>query len=206
MTPDAHLEQCMEALDNANRIRKRRAAFKRDLKAGRVSIVDALLDPPDYLLTAKIDELMLAVPKYGRVKVTRVLNSIGIPWSKHVGTLTVRQRTTLAGSFYTGLGRVARDLYPAPDSRGLEIIRAELTPFQRAVLWHANDLGDASLLYENEIARRIGTRPQGVGQGRVILQRLGLLHEDTAEPTAAGMAVLDERENTDRDARLVRAA
>ncbi|HEY2638114.1 MAG TPA: hypothetical protein VGI54_12030, partial [Solirubrobacteraceae bacterium] len=64
----------MDALQRANQIRTRRAQLKRDLKGGRVSIHELLLDPPDYVETAKVFDMLLAVPKYGRVKVNKILN------------------------------------------------------------------------------------------------------------------------------------
>ena len=53
----------MDALKRANEIRTRRARLKRDLKAGRAQIHGLLLDPPEYLLTAKVFDLLLAVPE-----------------------------------------------------------------------------------------------------------------------------------------------
>lgn len=85
----------MEALNRANAIRTRRARLKRDLKAGRTQIQGLLLDPPDYLLTAKVFDLLLAVPKYGRVKVNRVLTHCRISPSKTLGGLSQRQRDEL---------------------------------------------------------------------------------------------------------------
>ena len=89
----------MEALKRANDIRTRRASLKRDLKAGRVHIHGLLLDPPEYLETAKVFDLLLAVPKYGRVKATRYLNQARISQSKTVGGLSDRQRTELIALF-----------------------------------------------------------------------------------------------------------
>src|SRR5581483_4448429 len=60
--PERSLVQRMEALQRANDIRSRRAQLKRDLKAGRQPIHELLLDPPDYLETAKVFDLLLAVP------------------------------------------------------------------------------------------------------------------------------------------------
>ena len=70
--PERSLVQRMEALQRANEIRTQRAQLKRDLKAGRVSIHDLLLEPPEYVETAKVFDMLLAVPKYGRVKVNKV--------------------------------------------------------------------------------------------------------------------------------------
>ena len=66
-----------------------------DLKAGRVQIQVLLLDPPEYLLTAKVFDLLLAVPKYGRVKVNRILTQCRISPSKTIGGLSQRQRHEL---------------------------------------------------------------------------------------------------------------
>jgi hypothetical protein len=93
--PERSLVQRMEALQRANDIRSRRAQLKRDLKAGRQPIHELLLDPPEYLQTAKVFDLLLAVPKYGRVKVNKVLSSCRISPSKTLGGLSERQRGEL---------------------------------------------------------------------------------------------------------------
>jgi len=97
-TPERSLTQRMEALKRANEIRTRRASLKRDLKAGRTQIHGLLLDPPEYLQTAKVFDLMLAVPKYGRVKVNRILTTCRISPSKTIGGLSERQRRELVSS------------------------------------------------------------------------------------------------------------
>lgn len=58
-------------------------------------IHELLLDPPDYLETAKVFDLLLAVPKYGRVKVNKILSTCRISPSKTIGGLSQRQRTEL---------------------------------------------------------------------------------------------------------------
>jgi hypothetical protein len=93
--PERSLDQRMEALRRANDIRTARAKLKKDLKAGRASIHTILLDPPEYLLTAKVFDMLLAVPKYGRVKTNRILNQCRISPSKTIGGLSERQRTEL---------------------------------------------------------------------------------------------------------------
>ncbi|HWT94663.1 MAG TPA: integration host factor, actinobacterial type [Solirubrobacteraceae bacterium] len=85
----------MDALQRANEIRTKRATLKRDLKAGRTSIHDLLLDPPEYLETAKVFDMLLAVPKYGRVKVNKILVQCRISPSKTIGGLSERQRGEL---------------------------------------------------------------------------------------------------------------
>jgi hypothetical protein len=85
--PERSLVQRMEAL--------RRAQLKRDLKSGRARIHDLLLEPPEYVETAKVFDMLLAVPKYGRVKVNKVLVQCRISPSKTIGGLSQRQRTEL---------------------------------------------------------------------------------------------------------------
>jgi S13-like H2TH domain len=95
--PERSLDQRMEALKRANDIRTARAKLKKDLKASRASIHSILLDPPEYVLTAKVFDMLLAVPKYGRVKTNRILNQCRISPSKTIGGLSQRQRTELVG-------------------------------------------------------------------------------------------------------------
>ncbi len=93
--PERSLTQRMEALQRANDIRTRRAQLKRDLKGGRASIHKLLLQPPDFLETAKVFDMLLAVPKYGRVKVNKILQQCRISPSKTIGGLSERQRAEL---------------------------------------------------------------------------------------------------------------
>ena len=94
-TPERSLNQRMDALARANLIRTKRAQLKRDLKSGRLSIHTLLLHPPEYVETAKVCDMMLAVPKYGRVKVNKILAHCRISPSKTIGGLSERQRSEL---------------------------------------------------------------------------------------------------------------
>jgi len=89
----------MEALKRANDIRVRRAKLKKDLKDGQVRVQTILGDPPDYVETAKVFDILMAVPKFGRVKAARFLNQCRISQSKTVGGLSDRQRAELVGLF-----------------------------------------------------------------------------------------------------------
>jgi hypothetical protein len=97
--PQRSLDQRMEALKRANDIRVRRAKLKKDLKDGRVQIESVLDDPPEYVSTAKVFDILMAVPKFGRVKAARLLNQCRISQSKTVGGLSDRQRTELIALF-----------------------------------------------------------------------------------------------------------
>jgi hypothetical protein len=87
---DAALQQRMAALAKADRVRLARAQLKRDLKARRVSICDVLADPPEWVETMPVLQLLLAVPKVGRVKATAMLRGGGISATKTVGGVSMR--------------------------------------------------------------------------------------------------------------------
>jgi hypothetical protein len=97
--PARSRDQRMEALQRANDIRVRRARLKKDLKDGRVKIESILNSPPEYVSTAKVFDILMAVPKFGRVKAARFLNQCRISQSKTVGGLSERQRAELVGLF-----------------------------------------------------------------------------------------------------------
>ncbi len=97
--PERSLDQRMDALRRANDIRVQRAKLKRDLKEGRLRVEAVLEAPPDYVATAKVFDILMAVPKFGRVKASRFLNQCRISQSKTVGGLSERQRTELVGLF-----------------------------------------------------------------------------------------------------------
>lgn len=97
VAPDRMLAQRNDALIKANWTRSKRAELKRDLKAGRVSVASLLASPPEWLETCKVIDLLLATPKWGRVKAAKALRAAGVSPSKTISGLTARQRTELIG-------------------------------------------------------------------------------------------------------------
>jgi hypothetical protein len=95
-TPERSLDQRMAALEIANEARALRAQLKRDLKAGRASIGELLLDSPAFLQSAKVFDMLLALPKVGRVKAAKIMNNCRVSPNKTFGGLSDRQRAELA--------------------------------------------------------------------------------------------------------------
>jgi hypothetical protein len=93
--PERSLAQRMDALRRANDIRTRRAKLKPAVKAGRQDAASLILNPPDYLESMKALDLVLCLPKHGRVKATKALNSSRISPVKTLGGMTQRQREEL---------------------------------------------------------------------------------------------------------------
>jgi hypothetical protein len=94
-TPDRTSQERLSALEKANRVRFARAAAKRDLKSGELDIYDLLMDPPQELKGAKVEEMLLAMRGMGRVKVNRIFKESGISRSKTLVGLTYGQRDRL---------------------------------------------------------------------------------------------------------------
>lgn len=112
--PDRSLQQRRDALAVGNAIRSKRAVLKRDLKAGRVELAPLLLDPPEWLVSAKVINLVLACPALGRIKVNACFYRERIGRTKTVAGLTDRQRAGLVAFLEAsrGLG------IPGPGARG----------------------------------------------------------------------------------------
>lgn len=108
--PERSLEQRMAALLKGNGIRLKRAQLKRDLKARKVDVVAMIVDPPDWLETARVWDLLLATPKLGRVKTSKLADKARISPSKTVGGLTRRQRVELVALIRAVAGRGDRPL------------------------------------------------------------------------------------------------
>jgi hypothetical protein len=96
--PERTHKQRLAALDKGNRIRSVRAQFKKDVKAGKRSVRAILLaeECPEDFATMRVVEMILPLPKVGRVKVRKMLNEARISPSKTLGGMTPRQRTELA--------------------------------------------------------------------------------------------------------------
>lgn len=94
-TPQRSYNQRMDALKRANDIRVKRAAMKVEMKNGERSGADILRNPPEYVGTMKVMDLLLAVPKLGRVKANRILVQCRISQAKTVSGLSERQRAEL---------------------------------------------------------------------------------------------------------------
>jgi S13-like H2TH domain len=88
-------EQRLAALRLANEVRLARAELKRQLAFGRIRLEEVVADPPACAATAKVYELLLAVPKIGPAKANRLLTSCRIAPTKRLTGLSTRQRHEL---------------------------------------------------------------------------------------------------------------
>lgn len=91
--PERTVTQRLQALERANEIRCYRAQLKRDLAAGRRRLVDVLDDP--MCDSMRVFEVLLAIPKVGRVKANKVFARARMSPSKTCAGMTARQRREL---------------------------------------------------------------------------------------------------------------
>lgn len=99
MTPV--LEQSMEALAIANQVRWQRAERRRQIAAlsfgeGKDEIARLICDPPDLWRTASLEYVLKMPRRAGDKFVARMCRGAGVSLDKRLGSLTVRQRLSLA--------------------------------------------------------------------------------------------------------------
>jgi S13-like protein len=93
---DPPFERRMNPLRQANQVRGRRAKLKQDLREGTVRLEQILASGgADYLASAEVFDLLVAVPKIGPVKARRRLTTARISPGQTVGELSERQRAHL---------------------------------------------------------------------------------------------------------------
>jgi hypothetical protein len=97
--PGRSREQRLHALEQANEVRRARARLKKELAAGKIELVQILADPPACVRTARVRDVLLAVPRIGSVRAGRILAQSRIAHSKTLGGLTDRQRGELISLF-----------------------------------------------------------------------------------------------------------
>jgi hypothetical protein len=83
--------QCMQALARANQVRLARAALKREIGAGRRSVIDTVIARPWEVESMTLSELLRSQRRWGRARARKLLTSIGLSEGKRLGTLTERQ-------------------------------------------------------------------------------------------------------------------
>lgn len=89
--------QYWDALDQANKVRVRRAAAKRRLYDGETTVADLLDDRREaYLTNAPILEIVGAKRRWGSVRTERFLRRLAIHPARPCGALTDRQAAVIA--------------------------------------------------------------------------------------------------------------
>jgi hypothetical protein len=88
--------QRMRALHVANVVRTGRADLKRRVAAGKLDAADVILSCPSEARTMVIQDLLMAQPRWGQVRSTRLLAAIPLSERKTIGSMTERQCRVVA--------------------------------------------------------------------------------------------------------------
>lgn len=88
--------QHLRALARANRVRLARAALKRRIADGELSVADVLLTSPWETDSMALGELLMSQRRWGSTRCRKFLAMFQISENKTVGSLTERQRQALA--------------------------------------------------------------------------------------------------------------
>lgn len=101
MTTTAERPQYLVALDRANEIRIARAALKRRIYRGEVSLAELLATTrliPESLETLTVSDLLRVQRRWGPKRTARFLNDLEISGKRLVGDLTVDQRRAITSA------------------------------------------------------------------------------------------------------------
>lgn len=105
-SPRQAAPQHMIALVQANRVRLARAALKRAIADGSRSVPEVLRECPWEAESMTVADLLMAQHRWGRTRMRRFLAGVPLGEAKTVGSMTLRQRGTIAARLE---GRVVSD-------------------------------------------------------------------------------------------------
>lgn len=105
--PKSSDPQHMQALARANQVRLARAALKRAIGGGEVSVAEVIVEAPWQSQTMSISELLASQHRWGRTRSRKFLSSLGLGENKRLDTLTKRQRVLVATALATHAAEAA---------------------------------------------------------------------------------------------------
>jgi hypothetical protein len=88
--------QSARALHVANRVRRERSALKIRISKGELSAAEVILACPSEIARMPIAQLLVSQRGWGEVRSRAFLTQVAVREDKSIGSLTERQRRTLA--------------------------------------------------------------------------------------------------------------
>jgi len=88
--------QYMKALERANKVRLARAELKRRVSAGELGAAEVILDCPWEADSMAVADLLMSQRRWGQTRCRKFLAQVPMSEKKTVGSMTDRQRRTLA--------------------------------------------------------------------------------------------------------------
>jgi len=100
--------QHMRALARANEVRLARADLKRRVMDGETRAADVILTCPWEAQTMEVAELLMSQHRWGHTRARRFLATVPMTETKTIGSMTARQRESLATLLAVQNGRPVR--------------------------------------------------------------------------------------------------
>jgi hypothetical protein len=100
--------QHMRALERANQVRLARAELKRRVASGEIDVSEVILECPWEADSMAVSDLLMSQRRWGQTRCRKFLAQIPMSEQKTVGSMTERQRRTLA-AMLTPSGPVTMD-------------------------------------------------------------------------------------------------
>jgi hypothetical protein len=88
--------QHMRALERANQVRLARAELKRRVAGGEINVAEVILNCPWEAHSMAVADLLMSQRRWGQTRCRKFLAQIPMSEQKTVGSMTERQRRTLA--------------------------------------------------------------------------------------------------------------
>jgi len=86
----------MRALQRANRVRLARAELKRSVATGAVDVASVILECPWEAESMAVADLLMSQRRWGLTRCRKFLSQVPMSEKKTIGSMTERQRHTLA--------------------------------------------------------------------------------------------------------------
>jgi hypothetical protein len=86
----------MRALERANEVRLARADLKRRVATGEVTVAEVILECPWEAASMAVADLLMSQRRWGQTRCRKFLAQIPMSEKKTIGSMTERQRRTLA--------------------------------------------------------------------------------------------------------------
>ena len=100
--------QHMRALERANQVRLARAELKRRVASGEIGVAEVILECPWEADSMAVSDLLMSQRRWGQTRCRKFLAQIPMSEQKTVGSMTERQRRTLA-AMLSSSGSVTMD-------------------------------------------------------------------------------------------------
>jgi len=97
--------QYMRALERANKVRLARADLKRGVATGEIEVAEVILRCPWEAESMAVADLLMSQRRWGQTRCRKFLAQIPMSEKKTVGSMTDRQRNTLAALLWSAQRR-----------------------------------------------------------------------------------------------------